>query len=299
MRLNLYPVIHSVRATWYRARQLPALLWSAAITLTMACGWLMLEFALRGGTEPVVPDWRIGFAVAGAGLLVGIATRARVSMKGELAVGGEFLALVLLVISILPAFMLIVYLGALIVSAGVVSLSWALLGVVWILMVAVQLAIFAGLVMLVFALIDEGAVAFVAGVIYVAVVCWIAHQSSGSFENGWNFALPRWAFARRDLIPDWIFAVHALRDQLAWLNHGRLMSLLLSIAGGTAVGFVASFALRLLRQRLMMHLDIRRLLPMGAAPLPDDVPLIDRSVLSPLVVYSCIAWTAVLAWKVV
>ena len=47
-----------------------------------------------------------------AGVGVGLAARARMSMRGELSVCGEFVMFVLLVVSVLPAFMLLVYAGA-------------------------------------------------------------------------------------------------------------------------------------------------------------------------------------------
>jgi hypothetical protein len=289
-----------LRALWRRVARRPTLPEATLLVVLMGAVWLVLEFALRGGESAVRLDWRVIAGVGISGVLVGLATRARVSMRGELVVGGDFLVIVLLVISLLPAVMLLVYGAAFIASAGVVSLTWLLWGVCLVLALLVQAAVYGGAAGVIYTTISEGFLwALIATAVYCFTMSWIASAIGGGFANAWNFALPHWAFERKELIPEWTFAVQALRHSLAPLDHGRLMSVISSIAGGAGLGLAASISLRLVRQRLMTNVALRRYLPMAAAPLPDDIPLLDRRTILPLLVYSVVGWSLVLAWKVV
>jgi hypothetical protein len=270
----------------------------AVVVTVMGLAWLLLELALRGDRATVVPDWTLLIAAASLAVVVGLAARARMTMRGELAVARDLAVVLLLVISLFPALMLVVYAVAMATSAGVVSLSWALWGVTVVLAVVVQLAIFAACVGLAMATFKEGiAMLFLAG-IFAAVVSVVANKVTGDPADAWNFAVFRWAQGRAALIPEWTFAFQALREAVAPLDHRRLMSALSSVAGGTAAGLVISALLRLGRQRLMARAAWRPWLPMAAAPVPDASPLLDGRILRPLVVYALVTWSAVLTWKV-
>jgi hypothetical protein len=271
--------------------------WTAFVVL-LGVTWLVLEFALRGGESPIRVDWVISGAVAATGALVGLAARARMSLRGEMSVSGEFALFVLLVVSILPAMMLLVYGGALVASAGVVSLSWTVWGVAFALAILLQLAIYAGIIAAFVALISEIMAALAVVAAYVVVMSFIAGAITDHWADAWNFALPRWAFERKEMIPEWTFAVRALRRSLAPLDHGRLMSIVASISAGAAAGLFLSIVLRFARQRLMRRTSLRGWLPMAAAPLPDSTTLVARPMVAPLVVYAVVAWSILLVWKV-
>jgi len=270
----------------------------AVVVTLMGLAWLLLELALRGDRATVVPDRTLLLAGASLAVVVGLAARARMTMRGELAVARDLAVVLLLVISLFPALMLVVYAVAMATSAGVVSLSWALWGAAVVLAVVVQLAIFAALAGLALATFKEGiAMLFLAG-IFAAVVSFVANRITGDPADAWNFAVYRWVQGRAALIPEWTFAFQALRDAVAPLDHRRLMSALSSVAGGTVVGLVVSALLRAGRQQLMAHATLRPWLPMAAAPVPDTSPLLDGRILRPLVVYALVTWTVVLIWKV-
>jgi hypothetical protein len=261
--------------------------------------WLVLEFALRGGDAPITVDWKIVAGVAAMGAFIGLAARARMSVRGELSVGGEFVTFVLLVVSILPAVMLLVYGVAFIASAGLVSVSWLTLGIALVLAVLLQLAVYAGLVAAFVSLVPaEIVAAIVVSVAYVLLASAIGTWISGEWTNAWNFELMRWTHAHREMIPEWTFVVQGLRRSLAPLDHGRLLSVVSSIAAGAGIGLVVSLLLRFTRQRLMQRVSLRGWLPMAAAPVPDSISLVDRSMVAPLVVYSLVGWTVLLLWKV-
>lgn len=271
---------------------------TAIVGTVMGVAWLMLELALRGERAAVQPDWTLLLAGGSMAVGVGLAARARMTMRGELAVARELSVVVLLVISLFPAAMLVLYAIAMTTSAGVVSLSWVLWGAAVTIGVLVQLAIFAVFIGLAMSTFKEGvAMLFLAG-IFAVVVCVIANRVTGDPADGWNFAVYRWVKGRASLIPEWTFAFQALRDSVAWLDHRRLMSALASVAGGAAAGLLVSAALRAGRQQLMARAAWRPWLPMAAAPVPDTSPLLDGRILRPLVVYALVTWSVVLVWKV-
>lgn len=271
----------------------------AIVTMVMGSAWLFLEFTLRGTPATLIPDWTllIGGGVMAVG--VGLAARARMTMRGELAVVREFAVVVLLVISLFPALMLVLYGVAMTTSAGVVSLSWALWGVAVVIAIMVQLAVFAGLVLLVLASFKEGAGMLLFAALYAFIVSVVANAITDDPADAWNFALYRWTRARASLIPEWTFVFHALRAAIAPLDHVRLMSALASIVGGACAGLVLSTLLRAGRQQLMTHARLRPWLPMAAAPVPDTSPLLDERILPPLVTYALITWAVVLVWRVI
>jgi len=288
---------YTIERWWARLRR-PTLRQGTIVVFVLGLTWLVLELMLRGGEAAIIADWLLVAVVGALGAVVGVSARERVSMRGEILVGSEFFTLVLLVISILPAIMLFVYGAAMLTSAGVVSLSWVLWGVVLILTIALQLAVYAGLAGVVGVTLSSGVVALFAGVAYVFLVSWAGDAFSDNWKNAWNFAIARWAYARMSLIPEWTFVVQALRGTLAPLDHGRLLSVLASVTVGALAGFAGSILLRVVRQRLMTQVALRRWLPMAAAPLPDSVPLLDARLVTPLVVYALVGWSAVLAWRV-
>lgn len=270
----------------------------AIVVTVMGMAWLLLELTLRGDRATVVPDRTLLVAGATLAVVVGLAARARMTMRGELAVARDLAVVLLLVISLFPALMLVIYAVAMATSAGVVSVSWALWGLVVALAVVLQLAIFALCAGLALATFKEGiAMLFLAGIVAV-LVSVAANKVSGDPADAWNFAVYRWARARAELIPAWTFAFEALREAVAPLDHRRLMSALSSVAGGTAAGLIASALLRVGRQRLMARASWRPWLPMASAPVPDTSPLLDGRILRPLVAYALVTWSAVLVWRV-
>jgi hypothetical protein len=269
---------------------------SAAITaFVMGVVWVALEFMLRGGQGSVTLDTTVIVGLGVAGAVLGLSTRARVSTAGEIATSTEMTEIMLFVMFLLPAAMLIVYGVALIASAGVVALSWVALLAGVVIASLLQFAIYVAVVGIPKLF---GRVGLPTAVVFVVLVSGVAYRFTGNVLDAWNFAFPRWAYSLREYIQDWTFVVSALRAFLAPLDHGALISMLTSMLLGSALALVASLGIRRLRRQLMRSVQLRPYLPMGAAPLPDNVPLLHRSLILPATVYTFIAWTIVLVARV-
>lgn len=271
---------------------------ATGVAIVMGVVWIALEYALRGESGSIHIDSTMvaGFGIGGA--ILGLATRARTTVAGELSVNFQMLLLVLLVVFLLPAVMLVVYGVATAMSAGVVGVSWALWVAGCILAFVLQVAVYLALVAIIRASASGGFWAVVVcASFYIGIVSVIGTRVGDSSLAAWDFSLTRWAYQRSELIPSWMFVVTRLRAFLAPVDHKLLMSLLASVGAGAVVALLAGLAVRGVRRRLVMSMHVRSFLPMAGAPLPDSVPLVDQKILLPLVTYSLIGWFVVLAVK--
>ena len=260
---------------------------ASIVALGMGIIWFLLEYFLTGGYSQVgvyVPGV-VAFAILGG--FLGLAIRARTSMAGELAVNTELTQVVVLAVSLLPALFLLVYAVVFAVSAAIVPASWVLWLVFLLFAWIVQLLIWGGLV--------ASLVGGVGGIaVYFVVMSILGKIIGDAFMSPWNCSFPNWVKDLGSNLPSWPFIASAIRAAEPDLDHGFIVSLLLTIVLGLTAALVAALVVRWIRQRLMRQISLRPYLPMAAAPVPDEVPMFAQPMLLPIVVYVFLAWSIVI-----
>ena len=260
----------------------------------MGGGWLLLEHHLRGGLPDVHLVIPMVAILAVAGLVLGLAIRARVSMEAELRVNTEMLGVVSLSLFLLPAALLVVYAVTLLLSFLIVAVIWALWGIAVALLFVLQLAIYASpLIILGLAVSeDELAGGAVGAAVLIGVVTVIGYAVGDSIGSAWNFSMVEWMVDHARHIPPWTFLFDRLRATLMVMDHGRLCTHVLSIMVGMTAGFVGAVAARQVRLLLMRNHTFRPYLPMASAPLPDGVPMLEQQQLAPMFSLVFVIWLA-------
>jgi hypothetical protein len=262
-------------------------------TVSMGIVWFVIEAWLRGGSGSITLNhhWPVEAALAGLGL--GIAVRGRVSQAGERRAMGEMFWATLLVVSLLPAILLVVYALAFVLSAGFVALEWIawVLGVV--LCTAAQLCFWA---VPVAAFVtgmkvdDDGKAGFIFAGVVIAIGGFISRFLVDSFMAPWNGSLVLWVLDLRTDIQPWNFLLEDVIDQLSALDHVELMSLLMAVALDLCIALGVALLARGLRLLFVRNPRWRPYLPMGAAPVPDSVPVFGPRVLVPALSYIGLVW---------
>lgn len=270
------------------------------VAVLMGVAWLLIERALRGGDGQVELLTPLAIAIGVAGFFWGLALRARVSMRGELAVNSELTWIVFLAISLLPATMLVVYAIVSLLSLGVVGLLWILFGIGFLLTWIMQIALWAGVLAVGAFVADKGdenkaVLVGISVATYIGVVSLAGMWIGGTLTSAWNCSLPYWFSEFRNRIPGWMFIFESLRSVLAGLHHNRLISVLLSIACGMVGALLCALAVRWMRHRLMGRPTWRPYLPLAAAPIPDEVPMLDPKMLLPVITYVFCTWAVIMS----
>ncbi|MCC6316912.1 MAG: hypothetical protein IT361_04395 [Gemmatimonadaceae bacterium] len=271
---------------------------AALVAFLMGTSWVATEVTLRGGEGGIVIDWMLVTTCAMIGTVVGLGTRGRMTTAGEVAANTELAELVVLAMFMLPALMLVVYGVALLLSAGIVTAEWAVWVVAITLSVLLQLTVYALAIGMLVAIAEAGIVGLVGVVVYIVFITAMGLRFAGDGTAAWDFTITRWVGGFREGIQPWTFVVTALRRALAPLDHGALMSVLGSVVLGALLALGGALTLRGARRALMRYVRLRPYLPMGAAPVPDSVPLIDRRLLFPAATYIALLFGTILVVRV-
>ncbi|NVB39826.1 hypothetical protein G6O69_18430 [Pseudenhygromyxa sp. WMMC2535] len=264
--------------------------------------WLLVEHLLRGSVAEFRLDLDVVAVMAVLGALTGLVIRARETAAGEGLALIELVTLTLLIISVLPAVLLVIYIIALVVSASIVAVWWLLWVILLVVVVIIQLVIWTGAVIIFGFVMSEsdGEGAGVGGVlalIYAGLVCGLSRWIFGDIWTAWNGDMVESTVDLSKRIEAWDFLFAALRATLASFDHEQLMSLLATITVGLAVALVASVAVRVIRRVCAINPNLRTYLPMTAAPVPDEVPVLGLRLLWPTLAYVGFAWALFLGWS--
>lgn len=245
--------------------------------------WLAWEYWWRGSVDALAVLPGVALPIVGAGVLIGLAARPRMSMRGELAVAAEVIASGWLGAFGPPAVMLLVYLMVLVGSVVVAFGAWVAWTVVFLLAVVLFALMWLAVIGVVVGLVaafqsDEKGNALALLLLSILVgggglsgQSSVFHLSEEAVIEG---GIIRLAFHWTGWIPAWTFALDWTHQQLAALDHGWMISLLASIAAGILGATGAAMAARLGRQRLMRDTRLRPYLPLAAAPVADAQDLL-------------------------
>ena len=278
---------------------------AAGVVLLAAAAWLVLESVLRGMPLSFAPVLWPVLPAAILGCFVGIGVRPRASARGEFSASGELLSLSGVAGGLPMGLMAVGWTLGFLLSLLTVALLWVLLGLGVVLAVVLQVLVYAVLVvppiLLGIAFAEEEAKAgFTAwAVSEVLCVCLVAFVGTvlgiglGGMVDG-TMIVATWAL--RAHIPAWLFLFELVREAFFWLDHQRLITLVMTSGAALGAGLAGALGARWARTLLMGSARLRPYLPGGAAPSPNDAPLVPvRSVL-PTLGWLSVAWMGVLVW---
>lgn len=280
--------------------------------LALAAGavWLVIEFLLRQERLDLTLDTGLMATLVVVGSGIGLAIRPRVTAAGDRTVNSELTSLGVLAVSLLPAGMLGLLALALLASVLVNTLAWIVWALVVVFAFLVQLLVYALAVaallgsMALASEADEAApAAFGCSLVLFAgavgaIVIGIGGIVGLDFEEMWDLSIVNVAIEWR-IAPGWTIFVGKLERAIEGLDHNLVVSLLASAVLGLFFALLAALGLRKARQAAMTNVNLRGYLPVAAAPLPDDVPALTDSMLTPTFVYLLIGWIGYMFVRVI